>query len=349
MSKTKASGDRLKEATKINLSLSSLGIVISALVDGNSYIPYRNSKLTRLLQDSLGGNAKTAMVATICPSDYNFDETLSTLRYANRAKNIKNCAKINEDPKDAVLRQYQEEILRLRALLEQKKQELQERSQQQPNLQLSSKSSKKKIQTVKLERESPVDHDLGALLEEQKRMEELHNDELRALLEPFGINVSRSPKGIMEELERRKAALMKDGEEVKEENKRLYDELGQTTKAMMNSKRQCKDLFQRVLSLEGQIQKSQMTHEELKTRERELAEQSLREETLRKTLEQKRMTSKDLKDELTKLQEEIEDKQKKSSRLSYKTGEHMEKMQMLRGDHQDKLKQLQNLRKELAR
>ncbi|XP_047102355.1 kinesin-like protein KIF3B [Schistocerca piceifrons] len=116
--KTGTKGERLKEATKINLSLSALGNVISALVDGkNSHIPYRDSKLTRLLQDSLGGNSKTLMVANIGPASYNYDETLTTLRYANRAKNIKNQPRINEDPKDALLREYQMEIARLKAQL----------------------------------------------------------------------------------------------------------------------------------------------------------------------------------------------------------------------------------------
>ena len=117
-SKTGATGERLKEATKINLSLSALGNVISALVDGKSgHIPYRDSKLTRLLQDSLGGNTKTLMIANLGPADYNYDETLSTLRYANRAKNIKNKPKINEDPKDALLREFQDEIKKLKAQL----------------------------------------------------------------------------------------------------------------------------------------------------------------------------------------------------------------------------------------
>ncbi|XP_054274997.1 osmotic avoidance abnormal protein 3-like [Macrosteles quadrilineatus] len=117
--KTGATGDRLKEATKINLSLSALGNVISALVDGKAkHIPYRDSKLTRMLQDSLGGNTKTLMVACLSPADNNYDETLSTLRYANRAKNITNKPHINEDPKDTMLREYQEEIYKLRNLLE---------------------------------------------------------------------------------------------------------------------------------------------------------------------------------------------------------------------------------------
>ncbi|KAF5293039.1 hypothetical protein FQR65_LT11031 [Abscondita terminalis] len=117
--KTGATGDRLKEATKINLSLSALGNVISALVDGKAkHIPYRDSKLTRLLQDSLGGNTRTLMIACVSPASRDYDETLSTLRYANRAKNIHNKPRINEDPKDAMLREYQEEIVRLRNLLE---------------------------------------------------------------------------------------------------------------------------------------------------------------------------------------------------------------------------------------
>ena len=118
-SKTGATGDRLKEANKINLSLSALGNVISALVDGkSSHIPYRDSKLTRLLQDSLGGNTKTVMIANVSPASDNYDETLGTLRYASRAKNIKNQPKVNQDPKDALLKEYAEEILRLKAMLE---------------------------------------------------------------------------------------------------------------------------------------------------------------------------------------------------------------------------------------
>lgn len=119
-SKTGAVGERLKEATKINLSLSALSNVISALADAKcTHIPYRDSKLTRVLQDSLGGNTKTLMVACLSPSDDNYDEILSTLRYAQRAKNIQNKPRINEDPKEALLREYQEEIRKLKAILAQ--------------------------------------------------------------------------------------------------------------------------------------------------------------------------------------------------------------------------------------
>ena len=111
------SGQGMKEAQNINKSLSALGSVMAKLQEKASFVPYRDSKLTRLLQDSLGGNTKTTMIANCGPADYNYDETLTTLRYANRAKNIKNKPKINEDPKDALLREYQDEITKLKEQL----------------------------------------------------------------------------------------------------------------------------------------------------------------------------------------------------------------------------------------
>jgi len=116
--RTGSTGVRFREATKINLSLSALMNVITSLVDGKSkHVPYRDSKLTRLLQDSLGGNVKTCMIANISPSSSSYEETLSTLRYADRAKRIKNQPKVNEDPKDTLLRQYAEQIETLKKQL----------------------------------------------------------------------------------------------------------------------------------------------------------------------------------------------------------------------------------------
>lgn len=117
-SKTNATGDSFKEAKSINLSLTTLGNVIHALVDRKKkHVPYRDSKLTKLLMDSLGGNAKTVMFAAIGPAGYNYDETINTLRYANRAKNIKNKPKVNQNPKDAKIMEMQEEIELLRKQL----------------------------------------------------------------------------------------------------------------------------------------------------------------------------------------------------------------------------------------
>ena len=115
--KTNATGQTFDEGKKINLSLTALGSVIDALSFNRKHIPYKDSKLTRLLADSLGGNTKTVMFANISPASYNYDETVGTLRYASRAKLIKNAPKVNEDPKDALLRKYEEEIKALKEQL----------------------------------------------------------------------------------------------------------------------------------------------------------------------------------------------------------------------------------------
>lgn len=128
---TGATGVRLKEGGNINKSLVTLGNVISALADLSQdaanhlakkkqvFVPYRDSVLTWLLKDSLGGNSKTIMIATISPADINYGETLSTLRYANRAKNIINKPTINEDANVKLIRELRAEIARLKALLAQ--------------------------------------------------------------------------------------------------------------------------------------------------------------------------------------------------------------------------------------
>ncbi|KRX56235.1 Chromosome-associated kinesin KIF4A, partial [Trichinella sp. T9] len=122
LKKTQAQGDRMKEGIKINEGLLVLGNVISALTlnDGNSkmHIPYRDSKLTRILQDSLGGNSVTVMIACISPAASNHDETLNTLRYAERAKNIKNRPMVNLDPMANQLLRLQKENEELRHALE---------------------------------------------------------------------------------------------------------------------------------------------------------------------------------------------------------------------------------------
>ncbi|XP_050405632.1 kinesin-like protein KIF28P isoform X1 [Patella vulgata] len=118
---TGATGDRLKEGAAINQSLSCLGNVISALADRsngkNTRVPYRDSCLTKLLKNALGGNSKTIMIAAVSPADINYDESLSTLRYADRAKQIKTTASVNEDPTEKLIRELQEENEKLKAML----------------------------------------------------------------------------------------------------------------------------------------------------------------------------------------------------------------------------------------
>eukprot|EP00698_Gefionella_okellyi_P018510 TRINITY_DN5557_c0_g3_i1.p1 TRINITY_DN5557_c0_g3~~TRINITY_DN5557_c0_g3_i1.p1 ORF type:complete len:1046 (+),score=367.13 TRINITY_DN5557_c0_g3_i1:88-3225(+) len=115
--KTGAEGVRLQEACAINKSLSSLGNVISALSEGKAFVPYRDSVLTRLLEDALGGNSKTIMIAALSPADNNFDETFSTLKYAERAKKIMNKATVNESASDKMLKELQGTISDLRKKL----------------------------------------------------------------------------------------------------------------------------------------------------------------------------------------------------------------------------------------
>uniref|UniRef100_A0A0G4HP77 Kinesin motor domain-containing protein n=1 Tax=Chromera velia CCMP2878 TaxID=1169474 RepID=A0A0G4HP77_9ALVE len=117
--KTQSVGGRLREAGQINVSLTQLGLVISRLASGakNQHVPFRNSKLTYLLSESLSGNSKTAMIAAISPASSNFDETLSTLRFATSVKRCKTFAKVNLDETDAIVKQLQEEISRLKQQL----------------------------------------------------------------------------------------------------------------------------------------------------------------------------------------------------------------------------------------
>ncbi len=110
----------MKEGISINSGLLALGNVISALGDEKrrgGHVPFRDSKITRLLQDSLGGNSKTIMIACVSPADVNFEETLNTLKYANRARNIKNKAVINRDPSSAKLDALKRRIQELESAL----------------------------------------------------------------------------------------------------------------------------------------------------------------------------------------------------------------------------------------
>ncbi|XP_016964488.1 kinesin-like protein KIF21A isoform X1 [Drosophila biarmipes] len=116
LKRTQATGERAREGISINCGLLALGNCISALGDKSKralHVPYRDSKLTRLLQDSLGGNSQTLMIACVSPSDRDFMETLNTLKYANRARNIKNKVKINQDQSSRTISQLRREIAAL--------------------------------------------------------------------------------------------------------------------------------------------------------------------------------------------------------------------------------------------
>uniref|UniRef100_H2MNQ5 Kinesin-like protein n=1 Tax=Oryzias latipes TaxID=8090 RepID=H2MNQ5_ORYLA len=171
--KTGAAGERLKEGSNINKSLSTLGLVISALADHGAgknkskFVPYRDSVLTWLLKDSLGGNSRTAMVATISPAADNYDETLSTLRYADRAKNIINHAVVNEDPNARIIRELREEVEKLREQLTVAE------SMKAPELKDRLEESEKLIQEMTVTWEEKLRNTEAVAQERQKQLESL--------------------------------------------------------------------------------------------------------------------------------------------------------------------------------
>ncbi|XP_029297290.1 kinesin-like protein KIF3A isoform X4 [Cottoperca gobio] len=294
--KTGATGQRLKEATKINLSLSTLGNVISALVDGKStHVPYRNSKLTRLLQDSLGGNSKTMMCANIGPADYNYDETISTLRYANRAKNIKNKARINEDPKDALLRQFQKEIEELKKKLVEGEEisgsegsgseEMDEGDDEgrvtgEGRRRRREERGRKKVSPDKMvEMQAKIEEERKAL-EAKLDMEEEERNKARA------------------ELEKREKDLLK----AQQEHHLLLDKLSALEKKVIVGG---VDLLAKAEEQEKLLQESN----------NELEERRRRAEQLRRELEEKEQERLDIEEKYTSLQEEAQGKTKKLKKV----------------------------------
>ncbi|XP_016362397.1 kinesin-like protein KIF13B [Sinocyclocheilus anshuiensis] len=171
--KTGAGGERLKEGSNINRSLTTLGLVISALAEQGAgknkskFVPYRDSVLTWLLKDSLGGNSRTAMVATVSPAADNYDETLSTLRYADRAKSIVNHAVINEDPNARIIRELREEVEKLRSQLTEAE------SMKAPELKERLEESEKLIQEMTVSWEEKLRKTEEIAQERQKQLESL--------------------------------------------------------------------------------------------------------------------------------------------------------------------------------
>ncbi|GMH37875.1 hypothetical protein BSKO_05759 [Bryopsis sp. KO-2023] len=235
-SKTGATGDRLKEGIKINLSLTALGNVISALVGKSDHIPYRDSKLTRLLQDSLGGNTKTVMIANVGPADWNFDETLSTLRYANRAKNIQNKPRINEDPKDAMLREFQEEIARLKAQLDGKGKVQEKIVEKVVETEVSQEKVEKIREEMRRELEAKLNQSLSdeAIANAKKEAEEKAKAQLEAIM--------KEKDATNQEKLRAQEALLKQQEEIE-----------QYAETVENQKKEQSELETRIKAMESKV------------------------------------------------------------------------------------------------
>lgn len=290
--KTGATGERLKEATKINLSLSALGNVISALVDGKStHVPYRDSKLTRLLQDSLGGNARTVMVANIGPASYNFEETITTLRYANRAKNIKNKPKINEDPKDALLREFQEEIVRL-------KRELEKRG----GGGAGSKKIKRRRQKENGETEE-IEEEEGVEGSEQSAEDKIKLEQAR--------------------LEEDKKALQENHSMMAEEKEKLMGEIQKKAQQLKKQQEAQAGLKSKIKMMESKllvggksiVDKTTEQERALEEQRIQIAEQQRREREIQQKLDEKEEDAVEIKGNYTSLQQEVDSKTKKLKKL----------------------------------
>uniref|UniRef100_A0A673HCN5 Kinesin-like protein n=1 Tax=Sinocyclocheilus rhinocerous TaxID=307959 RepID=A0A673HCN5_9TELE len=290
--KTGVQGERLKEATKINLSLSALGNVISALVDGrSSHVPYRDSKLTRLLQDSLGGNAKTIMVATLGPAFYNYEETLTTLRYANRAKNIKNKPRVNEDPKDALLREFQEEIARLKAQLD------------------------KRGMLTKRKRRSRSLRKTGEGGEEEVEEEDVEDDDEESVEK----EAQEYMKEQQEKLEREKEAIRDDHSLVAEEKQRLLEEKERMMRHLTKEQEATELLTAKFKAMESKllvggkniIDHTNEQQKMLEQKRHEIAEQTRREREIQQQMLAQDEETLELRETFSSLQQEVEAKTKK--------------------------------------
>ncbi|KAH8296517.1 hypothetical protein KR054_007350 [Drosophila jambulina] len=311
-SKTGASAERLKEASKINLALSSLGNVISALAESSPHVPYRDSKLTRLLQDSLGGNSKTIMIANIGPSNYNYNETLTTLRYASRAKSIQNQPIKNEDPQDAKLKEYQAEIERLKRLIAPQQQQQTRRSEpkkrtKKPKKEIVAKEMTGSLKASTVEQPVEEESDLdGAESESDKENE---------------AEVAKSN----EELERERV-----------ENSKLAAKLAELEGQLVRGGKNLLDTYS-----ERQI--------ELEKKLVEIAERKKREIEIQQQLELQEETTLEIRERNVSLEQEVELKKRKLSKCYAKYLALQQELNDCKSDHNQDLRELEMAQNELVK
>nr|CAG4715957.1 unnamed protein product [Naegleria fowleri] len=300
--KTGATGDRLKEGCKINLSLSALGNVISALVEGKGkHVPYRDSKLTRLLQDSLGGNTKTVMVANFSPADFNYEETLSTLRYADRAKHIQNKPKINEDPKDAMLRQLKEEIENLRAQLQQTQ------AQSQAPVVVGSSTTT----VIVSDNSQPMVLSASVNEEELERMKLEKEKEKQKIIEEMKQKSAEEKKILLEQQKR-----------IEEERIKIENELRARHEALERERKHKLEIQNKLMELQsrlvqgGQLEQiNEEQREQLIKQKQALEEKERLELQLRREMEEQQEKNLVMEEKYTSIQDEVQIKTKKLKKL----------------------------------
>mmetsp|Transcript_21796 Transcript_21796/g.35012 ORF Transcript_21796/g.35012 Transcript_21796/m.35012 type:complete len:733 (+) Transcript_21796:210-2408(+) len=333
-SKTHAKGVRFTEAVNINLSLSALGNVINALAASTaagtgaaSHIPYRDSKLTRILQDSLGGNSKTLMIANICSADYNCDESLSTLRFANRAKNIQNKPHINQDPKDKLLEQYKLQIEEMKRKLAARQSGV--HVDENDNMDDIEEQIIPKIIIQKV-------HKIGVSKERVRRMHEQQLKEEQRLKQQF---------------EREKQEWQKEtkgylSQKIKTEKKVQYIE----TQVLLKQQAKKESLRQKLFDIERKlVDGEKMIHSavkqesELQSKKQMLAEIKRKEEHLRSDFLEKQQKHLLLKEKYDSREQELKDKKYKLRKLyeKYKTMSH--NIESLQSTFQNKREEYLNI------
>lgn len=318
--KTNATGKQFKEACSINLSLVTLGNVIQALVEKNSsHVPYRDSKLTILLEDSLGGNAKTMMVAAIGPAGYNYDETKNTLMYADRAKRIKNAPKINENPKDAKIREMQEEIEKLKMRLAEGLKniqgfnltELMAKGGTGHDEQLKLLETKVREEEEELERQAELERKKIA---EMQNIDKKKRDEL--------LNNLKAKQDLIEKERKEKEAILRDLKEKEERvlvgSKQNEQDMLRYNQELEQMKREMEDKARRQEEMQREIANAQVMAAELNDKMAsnkgniKVKQQTL--ERMKRAIEQQRGVLERMKDDheagTREFREEIKDKQK---------------------------------------
>ena len=314
--KTEATGSRLDEAKSINWSLTVLGNVIKALIDKNAkHVPYRDSKLTRLLQDSLGGNTKTVMIANVGPAASNWEETMATLRYADRAKQIQNKPNVNADAKDTMLKEMQDEIGRLREMLAAR-----QRGSGAPVA--SVKKSLKRMEKKELMKH--LDQLPADMIEE--RVEERVVEQTTGISEDDLVALRRKTeeeqRRLQHEKEKEKRAMAESANQAESAVKQQVEELSEKDRLLKEEEEEMAHIAAALLEREQslmqggeQVELAKQQAEELRRTEEELARKKQRQNELENQLEQAEENELLLASHATSIEEEIKDMNRKMKTL----------------------------------
>lgn len=283
-SKSGSTGARLKEASRINLSLTCLSLVIRALTDPSStHVPYRNSKLTRLLSSSLGGNSKTLLIACVSPAKHSLDETLNTLRFASRTKRIKNKAHINEDAKDALLRKYRRQIEELKTKL---------RAQQSA----SSASNFNEDEALEMSLSRADNGPVGGQAEKTEAQQQVASEELLQQLRLLRGKIMVGGENLLEKAELHEKLLEASRNELEEkrrEEERLKERLEKKREAIERMAKSKGSLEEQVADLDESLKRVLILYKRTKEEQRDQAsEHQQLKESLLQTI---RATSKEIK------------------------------------------------------